>query len=72
MRFAAAAWRRVERVGMIDLDALKREADRDERDCVVTRRWLRKVHAELTEARKLQAALADRAPSLDFKALERR
>lgn len=57
---------------MIDLAALKREADRDERDCVVTRRWLRQVHAELAHARTLQGQLAAEPPALDFKTLERR
>lgn len=53
----------------IDLDALKREAERDGSDCVVTRRWLRQVLAELTEARTPRS---HPGPALDFKTLERR
>ena len=35
----------------IDIEALRTEAERDGRDCVVTRRWLRQVLSEIEAAR---------------------
>lgn len=43
---------------MIDLAALKREAESDDGDrTVVSRAWLVRVHAELSAAREAKAAL---------------
>ncbi|MEM6907189.1 MAG: hypothetical protein AAF494_00800 [Pseudomonadota bacterium] len=42
----------------IDLVALKREADSDDgTSTVVSRRWLKRVHEELSAARKAEDAL---------------
>lgn len=44
---------------MIDIDALRREAESNEGECtVVERRWLAAVLAELEECRALKAARA--------------
>ena len=66
MRFGAAAWRRAKPVG-IDLDALRAEAQRDGETCVVTRRWLRQVLAQLEAPKPASTAVAR-----DHKTLERR
>lgn len=54
----------------IDIEALRTEAERDGRDCVVTRRWLRQVLSEIEAARAIPRQPA--AAALDFKTLERR
>ncbi len=66
MRFGAAVWRRAKPVG-IDLDALRAEARREGETCVVTRRWLRQVLAQLEAPKPAPLAVA-----LDHKTLERR
>lgn len=58
MRFAAAVWRRADAMA-IDLDKLADVANRKGDREVVSRRWLRQVLKELTEARA-------QAPALDL------
>lgn len=48
----------------IDLDALAEEAERDDENCVVTRRWLKQVLRELMQARSLPAF--NDPPALDY------